>query len=116
MFKEGLLEDLLFQICLGIFWGVLVDIMIMKVMVDNLLLGVIWVGFGIGCMQMLMVVQVMLLGGNVWVGLEDNIWLDKGVLVSNGSLVECVIEIIECFGGCVLSLVEGCCRMNLKLC
>ncbi len=47
-----------------------------------------WSGFGVGRMQMPMVAQAVLLGGNVRVGLEDNIWLDKGVLATNGQLVE----------------------------
>ncbi|MDF5795395.1 3-keto-5-aminohexanoate cleavage protein [Pseudomonas aeruginosa] len=76
--------------------------------------GATWAGFGIGRTQMPMVAQAMLLGGNVRVGLEDNIWLDKGVPASNGSLVERAIEIIERLGGRALSPAEGRRRMNLK--
>ena len=98
MLKEGLLEDPLFQICLGIPWGAPADTTTMKAMADNLPPGRP-AGFGIGRTQMPMVAQAMLLGGNVRVGLEDNIWLDKGVPASNGSLVERAIEIIERLGG-----------------
>ena len=107
MLKEGLLEDPLFQICLGIPWGAPADTTTMKAMADNLPPGATWAGFGI-------VAQAMLLGGNVRVGLEDNIWLDKGVPASNGSLVERAIEIIERLGGRALSPAEGRRRMNLK--
>jgi uncharacterized protein (DUF849 family) len=89
LLKEGLLDDPpLFQLCLGIPWGAPADTGTMKAMVDNLPPGAHWAGFGIGRMQMPMVAQAMLLGGHVRVGLEDNIWLDRGVHASNGTLVE----------------------------
>ena len=53
-------------------------------------------------MQMPMVAQAVLLGGNVRVGLEDNIYLDKGVLASNAMLVERAVEIVERMGASVL--------------
>ncbi|EKT4522893.1 3-keto-5-aminohexanoate cleavage protein, partial [Pseudomonas putida] len=71
MMKEGLLDDPLFQLCLGIPWGAPADTTTMKAMVDNLPAGVTWAGFGIGRMQMPMAAQAVLLGGNVRVGLED---------------------------------------------
>jgi uncharacterized protein (DUF849 family) len=73
-----------------------------------------WAGFGIGRMQMPMAAQAMLLGGNVRVGLEDNLWLDKGVPASNGSLVERVIKLIECMGAKPMTPAEGRVKMNLK--
>jgi uncharacterized protein (DUF849 family) len=54
-------------------------------------------------MQMPMVAQAVLLGGNVRVGLEDNLFLDKGKLASNGELVERAVTIIENLGAKVLS-------------
>ncbi|MEH3021883.1 MAG: 3-keto-5-aminohexanoate cleavage protein [Pseudomonas oryzihabitans] len=113
LLKEGLLEDPLFQICLGIPWGAPADTTTMKAMVDNLPPGACWAGFGIGRMQMPMAAQAMLLGGNVRVGLEDNLWLDRGVHATNGSLVERVIQIIERLGGRALSPAEGRDRMQL---
>ena len=98
LIKEGLLHDPMFQLCLGIPWGAPADTTTMKAMVDNLPTGVTWAGFGIGRLQMPMAAQAILLGGNVRVGLEDNLWLDKGVPASNGSLVERVIKLIECMG------------------
>ena len=113
LLKEGLLKDPLFQLCLGIPWGAPADTTTMKAMVDNLPAGACWAGFGIGRMQMPMAAQAMLLGGNVRVGLEDNLWLDRGVHATNGSLVERVIQIIERLGGRALSPAEGRDRMQL---
>jgi uncharacterized protein (DUF849 family) len=79
----------------------------MKAMVDNMPPGAIWAGFGIGKMQMPMVAQAVLLGGNVRVGLEDNIWLDKGVYASNGSLVERALDLIGKLGSRTLTPEEG---------
>lgn len=113
LLKEGLLQDPLFQLCLGIPWGAPADTTTMKAMVDNLPPGACWAGFGIGRMQMPMAAQAMLLGGNVRVGLEDNLWLDRGVHATNGSLVERVIQIIERLGGRALSPAEGRTKMQL---
>ncbi|MBU3058715.1 3-keto-5-aminohexanoate cleavage protein [Pseudomonas indica] len=114
LLKEGLLEDPLFQLCLGIPWGAPADTTTMKAMVDNLPPGATWAGFGIGRMQMPMAAQAVLLGGNVRVGLEDNLWLDKGVPASNGQLVERVIEIITRMGARPLTPAEGRRKMNLS--
>ena len=114
MMKEGLLVDPLFQLCLGIPWGAPADTTTMKAMVDNLPPGVTWAGFGIGRLQMPMAAQAILLGGNVRVGLEDNLWLDKGVPASNGSLVERVIKLIECMGAKPMSPADGRRHMQLK--
>ncbi len=114
MIKEGLLRDPLFQLCLGIPWGAPADTTTMKAMVDNLPAGATWAGFGIGRMQMPMAAQAVLLGGHVRVGLEDNLWLDKGVPASNGSLVERVIKLIECMGARPMSPAAGRVKMGLK--
>ena len=117
MIKEGLLSDPIFQLCLGIPWGAPADTTTMKAMVDNLPnggKGVTWAGFGIGRMQMPMAAQAILLGGNVRVGLEDNLWLDKGVPATNGSLVERVIKLIECMGAKPMTPAEGRIKMHLK--
>jgi uncharacterized protein (DUF849 family) len=120
MIKEGLLVDPIFQLCMGIPWGAPADTGTMKAMVDNLPRSsptgknVVWAGFGIGRMQMPMAAQAILLGGNVRVGLEDNLWLDKGVPASNGSLVERVIKLIECMGAKPMTPAEGRIKMGLK--
>ncbi|NWC10051.1 3-keto-5-aminohexanoate cleavage protein [Pseudomonas agarici] len=113
MIKEGLLDNPLFQLCLGIPWGAPADTTTMKAMVDNLPAGALWAGFGIGRMQMPMAAQAVLLGGNVRVGLEDNLWLDKGVLATNGQLVERVSQILSHMGARVLTPAEGRVKMGL---
>ena len=114
MIKEGLLQDPIFQLCLGIPWGAPADTGTMKAMVDNLPAGATWAAFGIGRMQMPMAAQAILLGGNVRVGLEDNLWLDKGVPASNGSLVERVVKLIECMGASPMTPAQGRAKMGLK--
>lgn len=113
MIKEGLLDDPLFQLCLGIPWGAPADTTTMKAMVDNLPTNAVWAGFGIGRMQMPMAAQAVLLGGNVRVGLEDNLWLDKGVLATNGQLVERAGEILSRLGARVMTPAEGRIKMGL---
>jgi uncharacterized protein (DUF849 family) len=79
----------------------------MKGMVDNLPPGAIWSGFGIGPMQMPMVAQAMLLDGHVRVGLEDNLYLDRGVHATNATLVDRAVNIIENLGGTVQTPAEA---------
>jgi len=104
MMKEGLLDDKpLFQLCLGIPWGAPADTATMKLLSDMVPANANWAGFGISRMQMPMVAQAMLLGGNVRVGLEDNLFLGKGVFASNDQLVERAVSIIENLGATVAS-------------
>jgi len=115
LLKEGLLDaQPLFQICLGIPWGAPADTTTMKAMVDNLPPGAVWAGFGIGRLQMPMVAQAVLLGGNVRVGLEDNLYLERGVFASNGQLVERAIKIIELMGGRAVTPAETRKKLGLK--
>ncbi len=115
MLAEGLLDDPpMFQLCLGIPWGAPANTSSMKAMVDNLPAGAVWAGFGIGRMQMPMLAQAVLLGGNARVGLEDNLYLDKGVYASNGSLVERAVKIIELMGAKVLGPDQARAKLNLK--
>ena len=58
----------------------------------------VWAAFGIARQQMTIVAQATLLGGNVRVGLEDNLYLSRGVFATNGQLVERAKTIIECLG------------------
>ena len=103
LIEDGLIDaPPMFQICLGIPWGAGADTETMAAMKQALPADAIWAGFGISKMQMPMVAQAILLGGNVRVGLEDNIYLDRGVLASNGMLVERAVEIIERMGARVL--------------
>ena len=115
MIKEGLInEPPMFQICLGIPWGAEQTVDSMKVMKDELPTNASWASFGIGRMQMPMAVAAVAMGGNVRVGLEDNLYLEKGVLASNDQLVTRVIEIIQRMGSRVLSPKETRDKLKLK--
>ncbi len=115
MIDEGLVDDPpLFQICLGLPWGAGADTASMKTMADALPENANWAGFGISRMEMPMVAQAVLLGGNVRVGLEDNLYLERGVLATNGQLVERAVEIIERLGARVLGPVEAREKLGLR--
>jgi uncharacterized protein (DUF849 family) len=115
MIAEGLIaEPPMFQICLGIPWGADQSVDTMKVMKDELPAGASWAGFGISRMQMPMAAAAVAMGGNVRVGLEDNIYLDRGVLASNGQLVERAVGIIERMGARVLTPAEARTKLGLR--
>ena len=108
LIKEGLIDaPPLFQICLGIPWGAGADAESMLAMRNALPRESNWAGFGVGRMEMPMVAQAVLLGGNVRVGLEDNLYLEKGVLATNADLVTRAREIIERLGAAVASPDEA---------
>jgi uncharacterized protein (DUF849 family) len=114
LLREGLLDHPpLFQICLGIRWGADADTKNFTAMVDQLPSGANWAGFGVGAMEMPMVAQAILLGGNVRVGLEDNLYLSRGVPASNAQLVERACEIIHLLGAEILTPEEA--RQTLGL-
>jgi len=114
MIAEGLIADPpMFQLCLGIPWGADQTVETMAAMKAQLPAGASWASFGIGRFQMPMAAAAVTLGGNVRVGLEDNIYLDRGVLATNGQLVSRVVEIIERMGGRAVTPQEA--RNRLKL-
>ena len=115
MYEEGLLDaPALFQICLGIPYGAPANTQSMKNMVDMVPDGSNWAAFGIGAMQMPMAAQSVLLGGHVRVGLEDNLYLEKGVYASNGSLVEKVSTLINHMGARVMNVENARKKLGLK--
>ena len=84
----GLLDDpVMVQLCMGIPWGAPDDISTLMALVNNLPESWTFSAFSIGRNQLPYAAMAILAGGNVRVGLEDNIWLSKGVLASNGDLV-----------------------------
>ena len=108
MIAEGIVDEPpMFQICLGIPWGADQSVDTMKVMKDELPANANWASFGISRMQMPMAAAAVAMGGNVRVGLEDNIYLDRGVLATNAQLVERVVGIVESMGGRVLTPAEA---------
>ena len=106
-------EPPMFQLCLGIPWGADQSVDTMKVMKDHLPQNAFWSGFGISRMQIPMATAAVAMGGNVRVGLEDNLYLSKGVLATNAQLVEKIVKIITLMGGRVLSPEET--RTKLEL-
>ncbi len=115
MIAEGLIADPpMFQICLGIPWGADQSVDTMKVMKDHLPAGASWAGFGISRMQMPMAAAAVAMGGNVRVGLEDNLYLERGVLASNAQLVERAIEILERMGARAITPAEARQKLNLR--
>ena len=114
MVKEGLLEaPSLIQLCMGIPYGVPADVGHLLAMVNSLPENCNWGSFAISRMQMPWVAQSILLGGNVRVGLEDNLYLSKGVYASNAQLVEKARTIIEAMGARILTPAQA--RDRLKL-
>lgn len=114
LMKSGLIDDPpLFQICLGIPWGAPATENAYKAMVAELPEDCNWGGFAIGANEMPMVAQSVALGGNVRVGLEDNLYLEKGVFASNAQLVERALSIIESTGHSPQTPIEA--RQTLGL-
>ncbi len=107
MLKEDLLESPpLFQLCHGIPWGAPADVGILKSLVDQLPPAANWTAFALGRYQMAFAAQAVILGGNVRVGLEDNLYLEKGVFATNAQLVERARSIVELMGASVLGADE----------
>jgi uncharacterized protein (DUF849 family) len=98
----------MFQICLGVAWGQPATPEAMTYMRNLLPAGSPWFAFGISLHQFPMVAQSVLLGGHVRVGLEDNLYLEKGKLApSNAALVEKAARIIEVLGDHVATPAEA---------
>jgi uncharacterized protein (DUF849 family) len=115
LIREGLIDaPPLFQICMGIPWGAPANADSMIAMRNALPEGANWAGFGIGRRQMPMVAQAALLGGNVRVGLEDNLYLSRGVLASNAQLVEHAAGIIESLGATVMGPDDARAHLGLR--
>ena len=112
---EGLFDDPpMFQLCLGIGPNAPTDTKVMLAMRDLLPDGAIWSAFGISRHQMPMVAKSVVMGGNVRVGLEDNLYLERGVFASNGQLVEKARGIVEAMGVRCLTPAEAREKLNLR--
>jgi uncharacterized protein (DUF849 family) len=100
--EEGLIDaPPLFQLCMDIPYGAPADPSLLATMVNQLPEGAVWASFALGRMQMPWVAQSVLLGGHVRVGLEDNLYLSKGVKATNAQLVERARTIVEAMGATV---------------
>ncbi len=104
---DGVLsEPALVQLCMGVPWGAPDDLNTFLAMVNNVPEDWTFSAFALGRHQMAYVAAAVLAGGNVRVGLEDNLWLEKGVLAENWQLVERAQTIIENMGARVIGPSE----------
>lgn len=112
--EEGLIEDpVLIQLCMGIPWGAPDDLNTYMAMVNNVPASWTFSAFSIGRNAMAYPAAAVLAGGNVRVGLEDNLYVGKGQLATNAQLVDKAVNIIESMGARVIGPAEV--REKLKL-
>src|SRR5699024_8132676 len=105
--------DPMFQFCLGIPWGAAADAETMSYMKSRIPDNSRWAAFGIGRMQIPMVAESVLQGGNIRVGLEDNLYLKKGQLATNEQLVDKAVSIVQSLGSDIMTPAEA--RKELDL-
>jgi len=111
---QGLIEDpVVVQLCMGIPWGAPDDITTLMALVANLPPDWIHSAFSIGRNQLPYAALALLSGGNIRVGLEDNIWLDRGVLATNADLVARARAVAENMGTQLLGPAEVRAKLNL---
>ena len=115
LLKEGLIDaPCLIQLCMGVPYGAPDDPTTLMAMVQNLPPGAVFSAFSIGRNQLPYAALAPIVGGNVRVGLEDNLFLDKGALATNAQLVERAATLIGAMGGRVLSPAEVRTRLKLR--
>jgi len=113
--EEGLIDGPpMYQFVLGVRWGAPANAETILYMRDLLPEGAQWGALGLARMEMPVLAQSALLGGNVRVGLEDNIYLERGVFATNGQLVERARTIIESIGEAVATPEETRDILNLR--
>ena len=114
LIAEGLIDDpVMIQLCMGIPYGAPDDPLTLMSLVHNLPPGCVFSAFSIGRHQLPYVAMAAIAGGNVRVGLEDNIYLSRGVKATNGSLVERAATILNGMNASIMSPAEV--RKKLKL-
>jgi uncharacterized protein (DUF849 family) len=105
--EEGIIEHpVMIQMCMGIPWGAPDDLNTFMAMVNNTPADWTHSAFSIGRHEMPFVAAAMLSGGNIRVGLEDNLWLEKGVLATNAQLVEKAATIATNMGATLMTPAE----------
>ena len=112
--EDGVLAGpALVQLCMGVPWGAPDDLNTFMAMVNNVPKDWTFSAFALGRNQMAYVAASVLAGGNVRVGLEDNLWLGKGQLATNAQLVERAATIIENLGARVIGPEEVRAKLGL---
>ena len=113
--NEGLIENpVMVQLCMNVPWGAPDDLNTLMAMVNNIPSEWTFSAFSLGRHQMPYVAAAVLAGGNVRVGLEDNIFLDKGVLATNAQLVDRASKIINNLGAKIIGPSEVRQKLNLS--
>jgi uncharacterized protein (DUF849 family) len=109
LYGQGHFEDPpFFQFCLGVPWGAPASPESMFSMKSMLPAGANWSAFGVGAKQFPMVALAVVHGGHVRVGLEDNLYMSKGVLAKgNAPLVERAARIVREIGSTVATPAEA---------
>ncbi len=111
---EGILKSpALVQLCMGVPWGAPDDLNTFMAMVNNVPTDWNWSAFSLGRSQMPYVAASVLAGGNVRVGLEDNLMIRRGELATNAQLVEHAVGIIESLGAKVMGPEDVRKKLNL---
>jgi len=101
---EGIIQNpVMIQMCMGIPWGAPDDLNTFMAMVNNTPENWTFSAFSIGRNEMPYAAAAVLAGGNVRVGLEDNLWLEKGVLATNAQLVEKAATIVTNMGATLMT-------------
>jgi uncharacterized protein (DUF849 family) len=96
---EGLIAGpVMVQLCMGVPWGAPPDINTFMAMVNNVPDDWTWSAFSLGRRQMEYVALAAIAGGNIRVGLEDNLYLGRGQLATNADLVTRAVEILDRLG------------------
>lgn len=104
---QGVIDDpVMIQLCMGIPWGAPDDLGTFKAMLDNVPNDWTFSAFSIGRNQLPYAALAMLAGGNIRVGLEDNLWLEKSVPATNEALVARAVTLVQSMGGRVLGPAE----------
>ena len=115
MIADGLLDDpLMVQLCMGIPYGAPDDPGTLLALVNQLPPGAVFSAFSIGRKQLPYVAMAVLAGGNVRVGLEDNLYLEKGVFASNAQLVERAVTILSALNVTLMKPAEVREKLALK--
>jgi uncharacterized protein (DUF849 family) len=115
LIRDGLIDDpALIQLCTGIPYGAPDDPSTLLALVHQLPPGAVFSAFSIGRMELPFVAMAVLAGGNVRVGLEDNVYLSRGVLATNGQLVERAVTILEAMGVRILGPADVRDRLRLR--
>jgi uncharacterized protein (DUF849 family) len=104
---EGLIATpVMVQLCMGVPWGAPPDVNTFMAMVNNVPDDWTWSAFSLGRRQMEYVALAAIAGGNIRVGLEDNLYLGRGQLATNGDLVTRAVEILDRLGVGIKSAAE----------